>query len=133
MELSKKAKRRLGVLISFMEKLPRAANKHFDMSHWFAHNGEHSIGAKEVTQKVLTDCGTSACALGWACTIPSFRKAGLRMPLNDISSTYVYADAFFDADSDLIERLFTMEVTTPKQWAKAAKRAIKLHESNDEY
>ena len=40
----------------------------FDMEEWA---GEIKNGKPA--------CGTSACALGWATTIPSFRKAGLRM------------------------------------------------------
>jgi hypothetical protein len=27
-------------------------------------------------------CGTTCCAMGWGCTIPSFRKAGLKLTLD---------------------------------------------------
>jgi hypothetical protein len=31
--------------------------------------------------KAVTPCGTTACAVGWAATDPSFKKAGLRLSL----------------------------------------------------
>ena len=65
MKLRKKAKQRLGTLIRFMRRLPKDANKHFDMASWFSYDGNHELKAKEVTREVLTYCGTSACALGW--------------------------------------------------------------------
>lgn len=34
-------------------------------------------------------CGTSACALGWATTIPSFRKLGLRLQRDSMGSADV--------------------------------------------
>lgn len=49
--------RRLLVLAEFLEtKVPASA---FDLSDW--------------------NCGTSACAVGWATTIPEFRLLGLRL------------------------------------------------------
>lgn len=37
------------------------------------------LGRYEWDTKALNECGTTACACGWACTIPSFRKAGLKL------------------------------------------------------
>jgi hypothetical protein len=34
-------------------------------------------------------CGTSACALGWATTIPEFRKLGLRLVRSRVTNAYV--------------------------------------------
>jgi hypothetical protein len=80
MALSKLAVKRLTTLATFMEKLPASANKHFKMRQWFLHTGdhEHDIGF-EVERKDMNHCGTVACALGWAATVPSFRKAGLKL------------------------------------------------------
>jgi hypothetical protein len=60
-------KRRLLRLATFLEKLPR---KRFKYTHWV---GDDWGGAADL------NCGTTACALGWATTIPSLRRAGLRL------------------------------------------------------
>lgn len=59
-------KRRLLKLADFLENMPR--NKAFDMSV-IASNIDAGQPA----------CGSSACAIGWATAIPSFRRAGLRL------------------------------------------------------
>ncbi len=59
-------KRRLRTLQKFLRT--KVDPDRFDMDRWA---GEIKNGKPA--------CGTSACALGWATTIPSFRKAGLRM------------------------------------------------------
>jgi hypothetical protein len=56
--------RRLLKLADFLQKLPR--NK-FDYSNWV---GE---GATEKS------CETTGCALGWAASMPEFRKLGLQL------------------------------------------------------
>lgn len=126
--------KRLEKLISFMSKLPKSANKHFDMLTWFEHTGDHvhPIGRK-VTREALRHCGTSACALGWAATIPSFQKAGFTMSTRS-SGTFPLSKAqrFFDLSLNQAEKLFIpvpmlpMEhVSTPKQWAKTARRLVR--------
>ena len=42
----------------------------FNMEHW----AEYIVNGKPA-------CGTSACALGWATTVPSLRRAGMRLML----------------------------------------------------
>lgn len=59
--------RRLEKLCDLLENLPR---KRFDYSHWV---GEDWQGKPDLS------CGTTACALGWATTIPSLRRLGLRL------------------------------------------------------
>lgn len=58
---------RLLKLADFLEKLPR---KRFDYGRWV---GVDWDGKPDLS------CGTTACALGWATTIPSFRRLGLRL------------------------------------------------------
>jgi hypothetical protein len=59
-------KRRLLKLADFLEtKVPPDS---FNMSHW----GRGDDAGKP-------QCGTTACALGWASAIPSLRKAGVRL------------------------------------------------------
>lgn len=59
--------RRLLKLAIFLEALPR---KRFDYSHWV---GDDWQGARDLS------CGTTGCALGWAATMPEFRRLGLRL------------------------------------------------------
>lgn len=59
--------RRLLVLAEFLEKLP---GERFDYSVW--------VGVDWQGKSDLS-CGTSACALGWAATIPEFQHLGLRL------------------------------------------------------
>ncbi len=68
------------------------------------------------------DCGTTACAVGHACQIPEFKKAGLRLiggsPKCSISFDGWYgryaAQYFFDLTFKKIEDLFFAD-TYPKE------------------
>lgn len=60
-------KRRLLKLADFLFDLPK---QRFDFYKWV---GPEWKGKPDLS------CGTTACALGWATTIPSLRKAGLRL------------------------------------------------------
>jgi hypothetical protein len=59
----------LAKLAMYLETVPE---EYFDMSEWvkgaIVFNGLF---------KVSPDCGTTACAGGWACMIPEFREEGL--------------------------------------------------------
>lgn len=115
-------KRRLHALIKFMDKVPA---KRFTMD-WFSNAGFN----KQISLK--SDCGASACALGWATAIPSFRRAGLRMIDAAPASTHMpkvtgfeLAREFFDLTERQTIRLFRdASVRTPKEWAKMAARYI---------
>lgn len=61
--------KRLLRLAKLLRSVPR---KRFDMTIWA--NGVLCGRPNETKRR----CSTSACALGWATTIPSFNKAGLR-------------------------------------------------------
>lgn len=59
---------RLATLAAYLrESVP---DSQFDMNVWV---GDDWQGDPDLS------CGTSACALGWATTIPSFREAGLTL------------------------------------------------------
>jgi len=60
-------KRRLLALAKFLRGLPA---ERFDMREWV---GKDWKGGADLS------CGTTACALGWATTMPLFRKLGLRL------------------------------------------------------
>lgn len=63
-------KRRLLKLADFLDELPPTR---FNYESWVGDSWE---GRSNLS------CGTTACALGWATTIPSFRKLGLRLKTN---------------------------------------------------
>jgi len=130
-------KRRLTKLADFLDELPRWK---FDFSTWFSDDWR------------VKDCGTKACALGWATTIPSFRKAGLRRGFNYANGVYptyegrgndpicVAADFFGILDYEA-ERLFTPKVftlglgrlpdrATPKQVSKEIRKFLKEKETS---
>lgn len=80
------AVKRLSALCDFFEKMPKKLYDKFDMSHFFLHRSrghDHKvIDSGVIDPKVMHVCGTSACALGWAASIPAFQKAGLKMEIS---------------------------------------------------
>lgn len=133
--LSKQSEKDLMRLVKYMESLPPEAKEHFDMDSWFGHRrGNHDYNlayGDPVTKRTLRYCGTSACALGYAATIPAFRRRGLTMQVggeprygNDFS--FDAAVSFFNISHWQSELLFSgvNTVRTPKQWAKRARRLI---------
>jgi hypothetical protein len=60
-------KKRLLKLADFLDELPP---KRFDFTQWV---DEDWKGKPDLS------CGTKACALGWATTIPSFRRLGMNL------------------------------------------------------
>jgi hypothetical protein len=57
--------RRLLKLAAFLRRLPR---KRFDFGEWVGFDWK---GSQNLS------CGTTACALGWAATMPNFRRLGM--------------------------------------------------------
>ncbi len=83
-------KRRLLKLADFLDKLPPDK---FDFSKWVGNDWQG---------KPNLSCGTRACALGWGCTIPSFRKAGLVLKPNpDTYSDYKFIPGLKGNESGL--------------------------------
>lgn len=58
---------RLLRLAEFLETVPK---ERFDLSSWV---GEDWGGKQDLS------CGTTACAMGWAATMPEFRELGLKI------------------------------------------------------
>lgn len=61
---------RLALLAARLESIPP---KHFNLKSWVETNG-HPLGKAVRSPGV---CGTTACAAGWACTMPEFKELGL--------------------------------------------------------
>lgn len=64
--------RRLLKLADFLETIPETR---FDLRTWV---GDSWKGKQDLS------CGTTACALGWACTMPEFRKLGVRLKRGEL-------------------------------------------------
>jgi hypothetical protein len=130
--LSKLAVRRLTKLADYLDSLPRSQRKHFDMRKWFSHTGnhEHEIG-EHVKPGALKHCGTTACALGWAATVPSFYKAGLRIPTGIAGGSWEpigIASEFFEIEENDAAVLFfdcAVDIRSPKQWAKHCRKFLR--------
>jgi hypothetical protein len=127
--------KRLLKLIAYMDALPKSAEPHFNMrSCWARHQGPHPMTGP-LTKKSIMDCGTTACALGWAATIPEFRRAGLRMEWYEVYGSYEArfdsdkAAQFFGLDGNQFWSLFNdnnmRTDTTPKNWAKRAREQLR--------
>lgn len=71
------SRNRLLKLANFLDKLPR---KRFCYSTW--------VGADWEGNQDLS-CGTTACALGWAATMPEFRRLGLNLKSDNYFCNYV--------------------------------------------
>jgi len=118
---------RLRLLVRKLRTVPR---RQFDYCQWA---GEDWKGKKDLS------CGTAACALGWATTLPSLRRVGLKLVMvpgcypevhfkREPDSFEAGAKAFDIAISDSYE-LFSPneegeEKATPKQVARKIERFI---------
>lgn len=120
-----KTKRRLLKLCDYMESLPRNANKHFHMGSFSSHSGDHDhweLPASPQPKDLMT-CGTTACALGWATTMPTFRRLGLHFNAmgsvegdeNVFELSYEEWDVLFEGHN---------EDRTPGAWAKRVRKWI---------
>lgn len=112
----------------------------FDLNYWGEARTRYSP-APEHLDIAKDECGTTACACGWACTIPEFREAGLhlelvssvwrpsydlvyekteldRLPMGKVTYTNLSAAAaFFDLSRDAAERLFYPDsYFRPEDW-----------------
>lgn len=140
--LSRKAKFRLLKLAEYMRGLPKETYPHFSMENWFVHSGVHRHVPVDQVIKLedITQCGTKACALGWATTCPYFRRLGLKMRAkqsgygevcwNDKSSSAhnVFEEIvqdLFDLDILAAQYFFRdIEARTPKEWASKVERKV---------
>jgi len=88
-------------------------------------------------------CRTVGCAMGWAATIPSFRKAGLKLryekgargdadsfatPVYEFTSGYNAIELFFDIDYQAIRILFSPQHYPRKQWRDPKAVAKRINE-----
>lgn len=97
--------RRLLKLAAFLRTLPR---RRFDYTNWV---GIDWKGAKDFS------CGTTACALGWATTMPAFQRLGLRMGRRD-QWPKLYRNGNLDTITDRLFGAGTKELFIPRTLAE---------------
>lgn len=64
--------KRLLKLAAFLERLPK------ERFNFGVYVGQDWKGAQDLS------CGTVACAMGWAATMPAFRRLGLHIAFNEV-------------------------------------------------
>jgi hypothetical protein len=109
--------RRLRTLSVFLRTIP--ANL-FDLKDWF--RDDHGAKQAPMTRGGITspklqpraECGYTGCAVGWAASIPSFRRAGFYLARMDVNLVPTYeggvgrsaVKSFFGLDGDQVDLLF---------------------------
>lgn len=77
------------------------------------------------------ECGTRACALGWATTIPALQQRGLRrsgsgMPEFGLNRGLEAASEFFGLDHMEACRLFSPNTPVSRVWGEAKEAAAEI-------
>ena len=89
---------RLLRLAQFLEDEVPAKN--FNVSSWYAARGRTKDGEDStITTVKKNECGTTACACGWAATIPEFVSDGFTLRGNEAGSSIRFIE-YYDADED---------------------------------
>lgn len=111
---------RLNKLIELLETIPDAD---FDLRNWIGkYNGVQMIDYVKPDLSFEGDCGTVACAIGWACLDPWFNSQGLKLddsptlrtsepiyycPVDEFKyHSFSAVGMFFDIARDKAEELF---------------------------
>ena len=90
---------RLLFLAEFLKTVPE---EKFDLEVWRFSKVSH-----EATDELLnTNCGTAACAVGWACAIPEFQNLGLQY-LDSRPQLFDGEDCWEDWDA--VEEFFELD------------------------
>lgn len=106
---------RLQYLADFLRTVPE---DHFDLRTWRADNTKDHMAFQLVSNESLMQhaCGTTGCAVGWACALPTFQEQGLvwagRGPRYNCTrhltslTGWEAVQAFFDLDQEQGQTLF---------------------------
>jgi hypothetical protein len=79
-DITKVGQRRLRKLEAFLGTVPA---ERFDMYSWVTGLGPDYVGTGDIVKRMEPKtCGFAACAVGWAASEPSLRKAGLRLTIS---------------------------------------------------
>jgi hypothetical protein len=88
-------------LVKLAQVLKTVKKENFYLGTWFDGDGgiteEFSKAGieidKAITDKQILECNTTACALGWAASIPAFQRLGLKLEFDrhdDVASVSLY-------------------------------------------
>ena len=139
----KKVEREIKLLTDLADLMKKVRPDRFDMSSWAS--GPDCDMLSKVKDKP-NECGTTACAMGWATTLQSFKRMGVKLVkrhsafrdnencdlvLEDKSGSQFEGQAvpetlFEHLPLTLIERLFYDSTEDPKEKAKQIKEAAKF-------
>jgi hypothetical protein len=129
---------RLTKLAELMETIQKDMNKvaHFDLGNWI---GRYSISNKvyailrdenshKFTTDLIVECGTTACACGYAGMDPWFREQGLKLDQDACMSYKNFigwsaVQFFFDISEDHAEFLFSEDKYNSFDYPGGAKPA----------
>lgn len=119
-------KDRLSLLATVLESLDGYIEPKFDMNFWVRQLRFRSNAPK--TPKELADCSTSACAAGFASTIPAFRKEGFvlrgRQPYYDGEEGFQACEKFFGLNAKQARRVFGGTSRTLAQEVQVIRRFV---------
>jgi len=125
--------KRLLTLASYLETVPPKRYNHNDWA-----TGKFCSTEKPL-EPLHAECRTTACALGWAATIPAFKRAGLKVAFDDLGGLVKYkhhqcedaAMEFFKLGSDDAGNIFlpgdyhSTQRVTPKMVSKRIRSVVK--------
>lgn len=126
--------KRMGILVKYMASLPPEYRARFDMAEFFR------VTTRGLAVPAPGACGTTACAAGYACTVPAFNDCGLYMrprprdkavPAEPCYGSETGVSAimrFFSMNMDEFEEFFGIENDddSPAEWAGRATQALRL-------
>ncbi len=104
-------RKRLTILANFLKRSKRVKN-HFSLWGWLKAEGGYRYfpegGLRP--ESFTSECGSSACACGWAGTIPALRRRGLSTtswgPQYRGRSSWLAVEQFFGLSNEDAEQLF---------------------------
>lgn len=108
---------RLTTLVALLATVPP---EKFDMTNWRQETQDDDGGGPNLGESLLTDkklrdpgCGTSGCAVGWACALPAFKRQGLKWsdgtPAFNGYRGWSAVTEFFELGREQADRLFSDE------------------------
>ena len=97
-------------LLELLKLLDTIPNDNLDLSTWAFED------PRDKSQQQLVDCGTTCCAVGWACSHPPFIDEGLHwshksepMPAYLKHSSWNAVEAFFEINNAVATWLFDVD------------------------
>lgn len=109
---------RLAILADFLDSVPP---KKFNLESWRDSNSPFENRSDEAL--LDTDCGTTGCAIGYACAIPELKAEGLswqngrwqNTPQYKNYSGWIAVEEFFDISNEVATALFSVFKYVPAQ------------------